>query len=540
MQAAAGPVPGGPPSNYNLPASWPPKPPLTLRFSASLNSSDVPSVQARQAYEFWAHTVNDIHGGIPVGAGNSKQILKVELQIMDDMLTADNGVQHTQNMIDAVRVGHADFLLGGSTSLAAQDLDASIQAQRATVLCCHGPPVIYERAYNFSMGSTNGTNGGGNSTVDYLFGMHIDSENYAITLVRHIALNQKAKLIAVLVLNSPNPDTNLFPNTTCQAAINELDAIKNSSLYMAPPEYVVMMIDESQQSNITYFQELSRGLKNTSVNGANVDMVLACTLDTDGRNLMLALQQEEVPLKGVFSTVAPTSVSTVSALTQCQNVTMSEVLSAGQWHPEVPFLDKNSDALWPSALSFAESFQNWSSTNVAATYTHASSAAAPFVIQSAITNAFATCDLSKWTSGDVNDLLYNINWPCGASGAAPARGYDLILSSLRQLKRDSFFGPIQFDVHQRNSGRDTITLQLLGASDRSKMGILGSIDFGCDADGNMTLVQEVRTYNVSVYMQPSLHRRQSDNVSLIIFLLGGASQPIRDQGHCASENASGI
>lgn len=429
-----------------------------------------------EAYQFWAYSVNKA-GGIPVGAGASQRHLQVDFRVLMDNM---NATLHSENMIEAVKSGNADFLLGGSTHLAASDWNASVESQRITMLCCHGPPLIYEQAMSATQNST---------LEDYLFGIQINSEQYPITLIREIALNQKAKLIALPVLNSQNPDQNLFTNTTCQSAINELISINSSGLYDAPPAYEVFLFDISQSGNLTYFREMARTIKNKTVNGVNFDMVIACTLDSDGRTLAEALQIEEVPLKGVFSTVMPTSPSSVDYVAQCKNVTMADVLSASQWHPELPFIDQTPNVMWPSATAFAQAFQSWSPSHAAATYTHAGAAAAAFAIQVAITDAFAKCDLSSW-NGDVAQLLYGTKWPCAGVGNPPTTGYSLVLNALRRIHRDSFWGTIQFDSNQRNNGRDTVTVQLLPLSNRVGGNTFQSINFGCDANGNTTLIQE--------------------------------------------------
>lgn len=469
----------GTPTNGQV-SLWPSKPAFTVRFAASLGSNtDSGSLEARQGYNYWSYMLNEVLGGFCIGL-NCQHKLKVDLWILSDNLVPQ---VHLDNMVAAVEQGNADFLLGGNTNLASYDLEASQTAQRITMLCCHGPAPVYEIAANATKINPN--------NVDYLFGIQVSSDLYPNKLIRDIVVNEKSKLTAIIqVINTTQPNATAFTSTTCAAAANQLESILASGAYQAPPQYKVITVPIEQSGNLSYFQELSRNIKSIIVNGNHVDIVLACTLNVDGRNLLYSLQSEQVPLKGVFATVAPTIQSTVANLTT-SGITMVDTLSAGQWHPELPFVDPNADAIWTNATSFANGFESYMTNStgkdIAATYNNAGSAAGTFAIQIAIHNAFQFCDLSNWT-GDVDTLFYSTNSPCSAG--ANKTGYELVLESLRTLNRDSFFGTIQFDGNQRNVGRDAVTLQLLGSVGRSKK-IFGSIDFGLDADNTTLLVQEV-------------------------------------------------
>ena len=207
-------------------------------------------------------------------------------------------------------------------------------------------------------------------------------------------------------------------------------------------------------------------------------------LAADGAALMLALEEEQVPLKALFATVAPTAQATVAGLTGA-GVKVEHVLSAGQWHPELNFYVSDLDqSMWTDPADFARAFSTFANgTN--ATYTIASAAAAARALQLAIEAAFEDCDLRAW-SGDVDDLLRRRDGPCGSES-----GFARVLAELRTLKQETFFGPISFDENQRNSGRETVTTQLLGAAGRSSA-IFASIDFGDDGGANATqIVQEV-------------------------------------------------
>lgn len=471
MQANNSSAPSTLPSNW----LWPPKPPATLRFATSLSdySTDVTAKEIYDGYKFWESTVNS-NGGIDIGGGKK---LKVEVQVSIDGKNAD---VHAGMLGAAATEGDADFLLGGDTDLAWKDKDVSQQYQKITMLCCHGPQTVYREA-STAAATTN-------STTNMLFGIHISSELYSTTLVRHIAVNSKAQKIAVAVtLNETNPEGNsLFTFTTCQGAVTELERIRNSNFYERPPGYDIIYMPKEQATNETFFLEVAR-----NITAAKFDALIACTTNDDGRNLIRALDLEKVPLKGAFVTVAPTNKKTVQILTG-QGVLMQYALSAAQWHPQMFFQDADqATEMWKDATDFATKFESYMLDNfediVPATYTHASAAAAAYSLQLAVTAAFQGCDLSTW-SGDVDDLLYSKQWKC--EDRATATGYTHVLAALRSLNRPTFFGKIQFDENQRNSGRSTVTTQLLGF-DGSSNQRFQSIYFGQDAVDNATLVQEV-------------------------------------------------
>lgn len=471
----------------NSPSLWGPKANQTIRLAASLtDNTDIMSDQARQGYEFWAYTLNQLHKGFQIGLANSSRQITVDLRFMTDNL---DPVRHGMNMIAAVREGSTDFLLGGNTNLAWQDFNASVASERITMLCCHGPPTVYQTAA--ALGQSGFNPNTSLKAQDYLFGIQYNSEQYTTALINQIALNQKAKMIAIVARTSVDPNQNLFANTTCQAAVNQIKAIFTSGQYSAPPNYRLFNTDASQENNLTYFRELAKVIRNETVNGVHYDMVLGCTLEKDGKNLLAALQLEMVPLKAVFATFAPSRASIVEELAQCQNITMADTLTAGQWHPQLPFVDQNPGVLWPSATAFASAFQIHNPL-LTVTYTHAAAAAACFALQTAFVQAFKSCDLTDW-NGDTDELLYSDKWMCEAMapGMTMKTGYDMVLYSLRNLRRDSFYGPLQFDDIQQNSGRDTVTLQLQATPNVATASVVGSVNFGCDADGKTLLLEQI-------------------------------------------------
>ena len=463
---------------FNFPSGWPwpPKSPATLRFATSLGdySTDITAKEIYDGYKFWESSLN-ANGGIDIGSGKR---LKVDVRVGIDGKDSD---LHARLLGTAVKEGAADFLFGGNTDFAWIDKNVSETYQRITMLCCHGPQNVYKDA-------SLAENTDSPEIMNMLFGIHISSETYSSALVRHIAVNSKATKIAVaMTVNETAPLSNsLFTYTTCLAAISELERISTSQIYERPPSFEKIIMPKDQALNETFFVEVAQNITN-----GKFDLVIACTTNDDGRNLIKALELGAVPLKALFVTVAPTNKVTVDLLTG-QGVQMQYVVSAAQWHPQLAFQDADTTtAMWANASDFSKKFEAYMMEQfneiVPATYTHASAAAAAYSIQLAVSAAFQNCDLTSWNN-DIDELLYTQQWKC--EDGEVETGYRRVLNSLRSLNHATFFGKIQFDENQRNSGRATITNQLLGFSGNAQYRFQ-SIYFGQDAVSNATLMQEV-------------------------------------------------
>ena len=356
----------------------------------------------------------------------------------------------------------------------------SEQQQRITMLCCHGPPEVYQQAAEHNLDNM-------------LFGIHVSSELYTNKLIRSIVVNEKAKRMALVV-----PNSSTFTRTAVSSTVRQLQGLKYSGTYSDFPYFEVLEIPDQYSSNLSYHQGIARKIKDE-----NFDTVIAYTLDTDGKIFLQALQEEKPRLKAVFATVAPTNKVSVAQMTAL-GVRMEYVLSAGQWHVQCDFAEdpgiynrtvgskenRLDPVLWPSSSFFAESFENYTSAykgaSEPATYTHASAAAAAYAVQLAITAAFEGCQgIDSW-DGSIESLLYTKSWNCGSNSlyslaGTQQTGYQRVLRALRSLNRDTFFGKIYFSNDQRNVGRDAVTFQLLNQSDIHTDKFLDSVFFGLDA-----------------------------------------------------------
>ncbi|KAL4525512.1 hypothetical protein Ndes2437B_g03958 [Nannochloris sp. 'desiccata'] len=493
----------------NLPKDWPPKAPNTLRFALVLEDLNKTTVQETYwGYKFWATSVND-NGGIlnSTAIGYTTNVL-VDLQIAYNVIFADHGTV-LRDAAD-LTIGDADFLLGGATGDAYEDQKVAQDKQRITMLCCHGPPLVY----------TNATKAAeNNKTRNFLFGIHVSSEKYVDKIIRNIAVNGYSKKIALFsTFNGSDPESNpdatsdLFSKSTCDAARTQLEDQKRYERYENFPEFYDVKVSSDVSSNETALEEFLIDevikMKGDDQGKNRTDTVIGCTNDSTGKILLKALNTTDVRLRTLFLTVAPTSSSTVNGLAK-SGIVLEHILSAGQWHPEVAWgapPGRNGatepQIMWQNATDFSNKYeafmkgQNQTETLRAATYTIASAAAAGNALQLAIHQAFQVqiCNLSTW-NGDAQ-ALFSTQWNCIADDAAQQPdskiGLDRIHSALRSLSTSTFFGNIDFDENQRNIGRDALTLQLLKSDNRKDGSTLASIDFGYDfPEANMENVNDL-------------------------------------------------
>jgi Tyrosine-protein kinase ephrin type A/B receptor-like len=469
------------------PINWPPKNPFTIRFAVALaDTSADSSTTAREierGYQFWEYTLNN-RGGIPIDEKNNALVEVKFLYYNQTSNSTANSEQHKELLTKAVEQGNADFLLGGETSFASDELLVSEKQRRITMLCCHGPPVVYRQAAEAASGYGE----------NMLFGIHVNSELYTSTLIRSIVVNKKAEKIALVVTNR---NTSTFTSTAVDSTMKQLHFLNNFGIYSNFPYAEVIEIPQEFTLDLAYHKKVARRIKE-----GKFETVLAFTLNDDGKVFLKALQEEKPLLKTLFVTVTPTNKESVENLTDsASGVRMEHVLSAGQWHVQLNFgedpgsysnvLDENKrdQVLWPTSTDFAESFENFTSTyrnsTEPTTYTQASAAAAAYALQLSITEAFKGCQGVNYWNGSSSSLLFDNKWSCGSKnayslGSTQQTGYQLVLRALRALNRDTFFGKILFSTDQRNVGRDAVTFQLLNQNKDHTDKFLGSVNFGCD------------------------------------------------------------
>jgi len=448
-------------------------------------------------YKFWAKSVNDL-GGILMNstAINYTESVLVDLRIAYNVSTAD----HSTVMRDAVTIGEADFLLGGDTGDAYDDQKVAQEKQRITMLCCHGPPLVYINATKGALAANNGTR-------NFLFGIHVSSEKYVDKMIRNIVVNLQSKKIALFsTYNGTNPESNpdatsdLFSRSTCDEARRQLEEQKSYDRYDSFPDFYDITVSSDTSNNATALEEFLmpkvEEMRGEDQEGKNrTDAVIGCTTDATGRALLKALKQKDVRLRTLFLTVAPTNRETVTFLAKEEEIVMEHILSAGQWHPEVAWrAGKNASEepqiIWQDATDFSNKFkvfmeeENEKENLTSATYTIASAAAAAHALQLAIYEALQAqgCNLSNW-NGTAQEL-FSTQWNCSTDDVAQQpdskTGLGRIHTALRSLSTSSFFGNINFDENQRNIGRDALTFQLLTSDNRKDDSTLDSIDFGYD------------------------------------------------------------
>ncbi len=501
------------------PANWPAKNPFTIRFAVALYNTENATSATREiesGYEFWQYVLNK-KGGIPFGENKNALVevkfLRYEKDSDDDV----NKQRHRDVLTKAVTQGDVDFILGGDTLFAQEELFVSQQQRRLTLLCCHGPPLVYRQAAEAA--AENGEN--------MLFGIHVNSELYTNRLIRSIVVNEKADKIALVVSNR---NTSIFTATAAESASLQLKLLNYTGIYANFPSHEVIEIPQESTENIEFYKKVARRIRDE-----NFDTVFGFTLEPGGSFLLKSLQEEKAQLKTVFVTVTPTNNASVSELVK-SGVQMEHILSAGQWHVQLNFgenpetynpadaaaaqLNLRGDAvaldsvvskrniqdrvLWPTSTYFAEMFERYKNSTEPVTYTQASAAAAAYALQLGITEAFKSCQGIETWNGSTESLFFTTKWSCGSQstyslGGTQQTGYQLVLRALRALNRDTFFGKVFFSQDQRNVGRDAVTYQLLNQTE-SRFKFLNDVSFGLDFLPNTTnsttlnkvkLVQEV-------------------------------------------------
>lgn len=444
---------------------------LLIRFGSAINldPTDVEMRSVFDGYNFWALKVNE-GGGIQVLPG---RFFKVEMMVVDD---GRDVKKHEDGLRRQVEENGAHFLLGSLTSFANEDSKVAAETKTITMTCCHGPPAVYQQSAEESKGILN-----------YLFGIHVNSETYPLKFLQMVGLMERETSIGMMVtMDEEDPyGKSLFTYSTFLSAKKLVDSLrKDKGLPLRVEQYVLPL---SQVMNATYISEIVADMKNNSH-----DLVMGFTLGPDGQQMMFEVEEQKVSTRGVFVTVAPTSATTVKNLTSL-GIDVEYVLSAGQWHPGANFIDSSPDALWPDARAFAREMEAYlleeTGEKIAASYTHASAAAACTAIQKALESAFFKCQLEDPNVSSFEDLLaQEVN--CEGETLTES-GLDVIHRALRNLRSESFFGDILFDGNQRNFGRSSLTLQLQGETEEglNKAKIFDSSIFG-PSMYNTTLVQE--------------------------------------------------
>eukprot|EP00890_Picochlorum_soloecismus_P001463 jgi/Picsp_1/2317/NSC_05780-R1_extracellular ligand-binding receptor len=444
---------------------------LLIRFGSAINldPSDVEMRSVFDGYNFWALKVNE-GGGIQVLPG---RFFKVEMMVVDD---GKDAKRHEDGLRRQVEENGAHFLLGSLTSFANEDSKVAAETKTITMTCCHGPPAVYEQSAEDSKGILN-----------YLFGIHVNSETYPLKFLQMVGLMERDTSIGMMVtMDEEDPyGKSLFTYSTFLSAKKLVDALrKDKGLPLRAEQYVLPL---SQVTNATHIRGIVADMKNNSH-----DLLMGFTLGPDGQQMMLEVEEQKVSTRGVFVTVAPTSATTVRNLTSL-GIDVEYVTSAGQWHPGANFIDSGGDALWPDARTFAREMEAYlmeeTGERIAASYTHASAAAACTAIQKALENAFFKCQLQDPNFSSFNDLLAQ-EVDCEGETLTES-GFDVIHRALRNLRSESFFGDILFDGNQRNFGRSSLTLQLQGETEEglNKAKIFESSIFGPSVYST-TLVQE--------------------------------------------------
>lgn len=408
--------------------------PNTMTFGAVVpltGSYALEGLYMQLGYELWADRVN-AQGGIPILDRAQRPVLApsgepvrfpVDLSLRNDN---SSSAKHAELMAAMLAPPPSvDFVLGGHTSFGLWDGKNGTAAERLVFLCCTGPPPVYAQG------------------LPFLFGIHTSSDLYTRQLLKAAAQEGAVESVSILY-NRDVP----FTNSTCAAAAG---FAAQFGLRIAVQE----SYGAAQAADPAVFDAFA--LKAAA---GGPSLVLGCTLVQDGYLLAEALVRHEVPSQDTFITVMPT---TAAAVTKLGANTSRYLLSATQWHTGMGGLssDLYRDNFFGTAAEYATEFEAYSKrrgTPTPTSYLGAGPSAAAYALQLAISNAFYDCDLGAGAS-DAQALLYGVGVISCRDGQN--NGYQRVMIALRSLRAPSFFGPLAFDSHQRNVGREPGTTQIL-------------------------------------------------------------------------------
>jgi hypothetical protein len=311
------------------------------------------------------------------------------------------------------------FELGGTSDNAINETLSSSHQNLIDMVCCVGPDDIYQQPFP-------------NPTV---FGVFASSNKYTQQLVLSLAI-QGAKTIAITYSDAP------FTSTTCLAAKNY--AIKQAShKYQLVYEYKYsntwesITLDTNGNPDYTanpvfnYQSNQYTDLKNMLIDLAltKPDVWIHCGYLKSGIFGLKTLDNIGYRPKAILQTIAPNSIQTYM-----NNVGElgHYVFGVAQWHPAMTF----QDTFFGTAAQYSKSFQQY--TGIQAEYIGAGASATGYILGTAIQSFYST-------------RLHTV-------GLFDTKG---IITTLRGLSMETFFGDVEFNAFQRNIAKEPATLQNL-------------------------------------------------------------------------------
>lgn len=259
-------------------------------------------------------------------------------------------------------------------------------------------------------------------------------------MLKTLSLEEKIKKFAFAY-----ESTQEFTRTTCKAAHKYAKELKKEGKFDFVEIYEAY---DKDKDDIDEFMENFANLTKDN----EIDVVIGCFLENDGKKIVNAINDIKYPLKAFFVTVGPTKQSWVDSF-EDKNRT-DNILSAAQWHKELDLKDD----MFGTTNEYIEKYQEKYNVSTDPTYLTAGASAMGYVLHEALHEAFKKCDLTM-IDGNVKELLYNEN-AIKCDDGEEVRGYDRIRDMLKNLDISTFFGRVKFDQNQRNMGLEPVTTQV--------------------------------------------------------------------------------
>lgn len=310
--------------------------------------------------------------------------------------------------------GKAHVLFGGHPTFFETNTAASQSSSTVNVQCCVGPDSLY------ALGR------------DHVFGVQASNGLYPKDFILNVALDG-AKKIALVHFSG-----NAFTRTTCESAeslakANGMEVIRNLAY----------------ADNQAPYTQVKEAAANISASGAEV--LVACTLDGDGKNLEIELQRLGFRPKAKFYTVSPTKQDYAANLEK-DGAKAEFAFSCGQWDVGQ---DLNQDWLFGRNADYSKKYK--ALTGDIPTYVAAGASAAGLVVVEALKKAYDGCNFNDLSTLTVDKLFFDPTAISCTTGSSD--GYERFRAAMVKVKTETIFGNVEFNVNRRNIAKATVTTQ---------------------------------------------------------------------------------
>jgi class 3 adenylate cyclase/ABC-type branched-subunit amino acid transport system substrate-binding protein len=253
----------------------------------------------------------------------------------------------------------------------------------------------------------------------WILGIHRSSLDYPKGFLRQLALRGKQNIAIIY-------------NTVSAFTITTADSAESFAQSIGMNVVTKIEYDGNGYKNLTTAPggtQLRDAVDKVKaiIEGGTPLSLFAISLGPDGNDMASYIDQQHLDLESLFITVAPTTDAFVPAV----GARAAEyVFSPLQWHNSMQF----TDPIFNSSVGYQEVYTQHH--GYTATYTSASGTAAGVALH-----------LGLQSAGTIEKFA--------------------VMQALRELRADTFFGPMAFNRYQRNYGGSTPTIEILDSKLRA-------------------------------------------------------------------------